>query len=132
MKTAFLLQNQHMLLLSKQREWTDATDLKCLYQTPHKDEAINQKVEVNAKDYTQRIHLLECTLNDKGLPIIPAEAAPEPLPATAKTVSQQTLLEEAADTGTDDATKADTLSSLEADELADELAEDLYHDTLQD
>lgn len=108
MKTAFLLQNQLKYLLNKQREWVDATDLKSLYQTPHKDEAINQKVEVNAKDYTQRIHLLECPLNDKGLPMIPADALPEPLPVKPKTGEQSDLLDA---TSPDDAEAADALSS---------------------
>lgn len=112
MKTAFLLQNQLKHLLNKQREWVDATDLKSLYQTPHKDEAINQKVEVNAKDYTQRIHLLECPLNDKGLPIIPDDALPEPLPVKPKTGEQPGLLDPAS---TDDAATADALSSPQAE-----------------
>lgn len=108
MKTAFILQNQHKLLLNKQREWVDATDLKSLYQTPHKDEAINQKVEVNAKDYTQRIHLLECPLNDKGLPQIPEGALPEPLPkADAQPTEQAGLL----DAQAGDARASDALSS---------------------
>lgn len=91
MSTVFLLQNQNKLLLSRQREWTDGRDLKCLYITPHKDEAINQKVEVNSKDHTQRIHLLECELNDKRLPAIPVEVMPEPLPDSPK--GQQVLIE---------------------------------------
>ncbi|UTA48040.1 hypothetical protein L1F30_00530 [Simiduia sp. 21SJ11W-1] len=107
MKTAFILQNQHKLLLNKQREWVDATDLKSLYQTPYKDEAINQKVEVNAKDYTQRIHLLECPLNDKGLPQIPEDAKPAPLPKAERNTEQAALLEGAGD----DATEPDALSS---------------------
>ncbi|MDN3637886.1 hypothetical protein QWY82_03595 [Simiduia curdlanivorans] len=92
MSTVYLLQNQDKLILNRNREWTDARDLKSLYQTPHKDEGINQKVEVNAKDYTQRIHLLECELNDKKLPIIAAEAMPEPLPEQPKGEGEQASL----------------------------------------
>lgn len=106
MKYAYLLQNQHKLLLSKGREWVDARDLRCLFQTPHKDEAINQKVEVNAKDYTQRIHLLEVELNEKGLPIIPEQDKPEPLPDAPK--EQTSLLN-----GTNNSEQADYQTSAE-------------------
>ncbi|MBB3169922.1 hypothetical protein [Simiduia aestuariiviva] len=117
MKTAFLLQNQNKLLLNKQREWVDATDLKSLYLTPHKDEAINQKVEVNAKDYTQRIHLLECPLNEKGLPQVPEDALPEPLPKAERTTEQSSLLVETADDG--DNTDALSSSAESADPTPD-------------
>lgn len=79
MTTVYILQNQNKLILNKQREWTDGRELNSLYRTPHKDEAINQKVEVNSKDYTQRISLLECELNEKSQPIIDSELLPEPI-----------------------------------------------------
>lgn len=120
MKKAYLLQNQDQLLLAKSRQWTDARDLRGLFQTPHKDEAINQKVEVNAKDYTQRIHLLEVELNDKGLPIIPDEHKPAPLPDAPK--GQAELLEDA----------GDPVVALEADERAEDLINSLDEEVLED
>lgn len=76
MKKVFILQNQNKEFLSKRNEWVDGRDANALYKTPHKDEAINQKVEASAKDYTQRVCILDCQLNDKKLPVI----APEDLP----------------------------------------------------
>lgn len=125
MKKAYLLQNQDKLLLAKSRQWTDARDLRSLFQTPYKDEAINQKVEVNAKDYTQRIHLLEVELNDKGLPIIPAEHKPEPLPDAPK--GQASLLEPS-----EEQDRADPLSELEADERAEDLINSLDEEVVED
>lgn len=139
MSTVYLLQNQHKLILNRNREWTDARDLKSLYQTPHKDEGINQKVEVNAKDYTQRIHLLECELNDKRLPIIAPDDMPEPLPDAPAGQSKgeqaslidmsQTDLGELQDPGSDE---TDATLALEADEQADDAAAEFDEDPVQD
>jgi hypothetical protein len=80
MNDIFILQNQDNLFLSKQNTWVDGRELGILFKTPHKDEAVNQLCEVSAKDYTQRIKLVECTANEKGLPIIDPAIMPEPLP----------------------------------------------------
>ncbi len=78
MTQVFLLQNQDKLLLNKQGEWTDGSDLRALFRTVHKDEAINQMFEASAKDYTQRVHLLPCDTNDKGQPLIADDQLPDP------------------------------------------------------
>lgn len=79
MSDYFILQNQHKLFLGKQNTWVDGRDPGALYKTAHKDEAINQKVEASAKDFTQRILLLGCTLNEKGQPQLLPEWLPEPM-----------------------------------------------------
>ncbi|MEJ2416730.1 MAG: hypothetical protein P8Y45_07335 [Exilibacterium sp.] len=73
MSQVFILQNQHKQFLSKQLDWADGRDAGSLYKTPHKDEALNQMFEVNAKDYSQRIKLLTCDVTGKGLPVIDVE-----------------------------------------------------------
>ncbi len=70
MSCVFLLQNQHQQLLSRQGEWVDGREAGSLFRTPHRDEAVNQMIEVNAKDYTLRIKVLECELNERGLPLL--------------------------------------------------------------
>ncbi len=80
MTQVFILQNQELYFYSKQGEWTDGRDAKILFRTPHKDEAVNQCVEITAKDYTQRVHVLECELNDKGNPQLAADQLPPPRP----------------------------------------------------
>lgn len=76
MSTVFVLQNQFKHLLSKQKGWVSGREARSLYNTPHKDEAINQMVEVSSKDYTQRVKLLSCELNEKRIPIVLVEDLP--------------------------------------------------------
>lgn len=92
MSELFILQNQDKLFLGKQNQWLDGRDLNALYKTAHKDEAVNQMFEVSSKDYTQRIKVVSCQANEKGLPRLDPETMPEPLPKPAKD-----LFEEAAD-----------------------------------
>lgn len=80
MSELFILQNQHKLFLGKQNAWVDGQDPATLYKTPYKDEAINQMVEVSAKDYTQRIRIVPCGADEKGLPAIDPATLPEPQP----------------------------------------------------
>lgn len=86
MNQIFLLQNQEKLLLSKQKEWVDGRDLGSLFKTPHRDEALNQMVEVNAKDFSQRIRILAVGLKANGLPDIDPADLP---PRTASAASQE-------------------------------------------
>ena len=84
MSELFILQNQDKLFLGRQNNWLDGRDLAALYKTVHKDEAINQMFEASSKDYRQRIKVLSCSANEKGLPLIDPELMPEPLPKAAK------------------------------------------------
>ncbi|GLS27122.1 hypothetical protein [Marinibactrum halimedae] len=70
MSNVYILQNQHKLFLTRQGEWTDGRDSTPLYRTANKDEALNQLFETNAKDYDQRISVIECETGSKGAPII--------------------------------------------------------------
>lgn len=76
MNTIYLLQNQHKRLLNKRGEWIDGREASTLFRTPHRDEALNQMIEVNARDYTLRIRILECTLNERGIPLLKDEDLP--------------------------------------------------------
>ena len=76
MATVFLLQNQHKSLFNKQGEWCDGREAASLYRTVHRDEALNQMIETNARDYTLRIKILECETNDRGLPLLKDEDLP--------------------------------------------------------
>lgn len=108
MSELFILQNQDKLFLGRQNNWLDGRDLAALYKTAHKDEAINQMVEASSKDYKQRIKLLSCSANEKGLPLIDPELMPEPLPKAGKDLFE--TLEQGAAPGVPDesaATQAD-------------------------
>lgn len=80
MNELFILQNQHKLFLGKQNTWVDGQDPNVLYKTAYKDEAINQMVEVSAKDYTQRIRIISCNTSEKGLPDLDPAILPDHLP----------------------------------------------------
>lgn len=96
MSEFFILQNQAKLFLGKQKDWLDGRDPGSLFKTPHKDEAINQMVEISSKDYTQRIKVISCEVNEKGVPILAEELLPPPLPKIAKSPNRD-LLEEVAE-----------------------------------
>jgi len=73
MTAVFVLQNQHQLFMSKQGEWIDGREASSLYRSTHRDEALNQMVEANARDYTLRIKILTCEVTGKKVPIIKPE-----------------------------------------------------------
>jgi hypothetical protein len=105
MSELFILQNQDKLFLGKQNNWLDGRDLNALFKTVHKDEAINQMFEASSKDYTQRIKVLSCSPNEKGLPLIDPELLPEPLPKPGKDLLETLeteALEPVATSATDD------------------------------
>lgn len=119
MSDLFILQNQDRLFLGKQKDWLDGRDLGALFKTPHKDEAINQLVEVSAKDYTQRVKLLVCAPNEKGLPSIDEADLPAPLPKAPKVARAvaDTNIAPTDDAAVTDDIEADDSVSLEDDEL---------------
>lgn len=84
MSEIYILQNQDKLFLGRQNNWLDGRDLAALYKSAHKDEAINQMFEASSKDYKQRIKVVSCRPNEKGLPLLDPEIMPEPLPKVGK------------------------------------------------
>jgi len=74
MTDLYILQNREGLFLGKQKDWLDGRDRGALYKTPHRDEAINLKVEVSAKDFEQRITILSCQADERGLPLLGTDA----------------------------------------------------------
>ena len=117
MNQVFLLQNQHKQLLTKQGEWDDGRDVGCLYRSAHKDEALNQMVEANARDYTLRITTLVCDINDKRVPQILDEDLP-PLGLT--TVKPKVKIEKAVEVKDASATKNALAGDMSETTLVDE------------
>lgn len=79
MNQIFILQNQDKLFFGKSKEWIDGYDAAGLFKTSFKDEAINQMVEISAKDYQQRVKIISCDADEKGLPCISIDIMPSPL-----------------------------------------------------
>lgn len=91
MNTLYVLQNQHGYFLQKTTAekgskstytWGDGVELSKIFRTPFKDEAINMMFESGAQDVELRITIRSYSANTKGLPIIPTDDMPAPLPAT--------------------------------------------------
>jgi hypothetical protein len=90
MNTLYILQNQHGYFLQKvvadktaktHYIWGDGQELNKTFRTLHKDEAINMMFESGSQNVDLRIIIREYPANTKGLPIIPAEDMPAPLPS---------------------------------------------------
>ena len=84
MNKTFILQNQDKHFLGKNKDWVDGYDANGVFKTIYKDEAINQMVEISAKDYQQRVKIIACDLDDKGLPCIDIEIMSSPAPKVPK------------------------------------------------
>lgn len=116
MKKVFILQNQDNLFLNRHSEWVEGREAASLFKTPHKDEAVNQVFEVSSKDYTQRVQILGCKVNDKNIPQIPDDALPTFANAegTAGDTGIEPVDEPAANDGASTATTAAPASSASA------------------
>lgn len=97
MSELFILQNHDKLFFSKQKDWVDGRDLNSLFKSAYKDEAINQMVEISAKDYRQRIKVITCGVTEKGLPAIDPEIMPDPLPKAGKDLFAELDVDKAQD-----------------------------------
>ncbi|MGS2718587.1 hypothetical protein ACVBE9_10470 [Eionea flava] len=87
--TLYVLQNQQGHFLQKANTdktnktaytWGDGTELNKVFRTTHKDEAINMMFESGSQNVELRISILTYPSNPKGLPIIPTDDMPTPIP----------------------------------------------------
>ena len=83
--TAFVLQNQHGQFLSKENEWVSGGDANALFRSPHYDIALNQLIEINAKDHSLRGAVVTCELDGKGRPLINCQQADAAIPTPQET-----------------------------------------------
>jgi hypothetical protein len=77
MASAFVLRNQLGQYLTRKGEWVSGKDASVLFHQPHYDQALNQLIEVNAKDIELRGKVVEVELDDKKHPLI-NEYGPDP------------------------------------------------------
>ena len=69
----YVIRNQNQLFLSKSGEWLSHHEVKSLFRTEFKDEAVNQKIELTVKDAELRLNVIEVEADTKGQPLIPQE-----------------------------------------------------------
>lgn len=81
MTEVFLLKNQHGNFLEKSGEWVNPTQSKSLYRTLHKDEAINQKVELAVKNADLRVEITTGQVSPEGKLILQHCDIPLEMPA---------------------------------------------------
>jgi hypothetical protein len=73
MKT-YIIQSQDMATLDKHLQWIHNVDSSSLFYTPHRDIALNQLIELNAKNTSLRASIVECAADPKGRPVVVLEA----------------------------------------------------------
>lgn len=90
MSDVFILQNHDQCYFNKRGEWADGHDASGLYQTPYKDEALNQKLELTVRHAELRITIVKCQLDAKGRPQLmsPSGTTEEHLPPAQESLSQ--------------------------------------------
>ena len=71
--TAFILKNQHEQFLDKTLQWVDSCGASQLFKHTHRDIALNQLMELNAKDVQLRAKVVTCQLDAKGNPVLPLQ-----------------------------------------------------------
>lgn len=70
----YIIKNQDESILGKDLEWLDGSDVSLVFNTPHRDIALNQLIELNAKDISLRAQIVDCEADKKGLPILLLES----------------------------------------------------------
>ncbi len=70
MSSVFVIQNQQGQFLSRHREWVDNTQIQAVYKTPHRDLAVNEWVELTARDTAARARVVAVDTTSKGLPLL--------------------------------------------------------------
>ncbi|MFL0811081.1 MAG: hypothetical protein K6L76_11750 [Agarilytica sp.] len=77
MSIVYLLKNQHEQYLNKSGEWVEGEAASTLFRSLHKDEAINQRVELSVKQMEMRIDIAKAELNKQGVPQLSIESHPQ-------------------------------------------------------
>lgn len=68
--SVFVIRNHENRYLTKKHKWRSGNDKNILYRAGEKDVALNELIEVNAKDIMARLQLITCELDDHNHPIV--------------------------------------------------------------
>ena len=71
----YIIKSHDGSILSKDLEWVDGADAKLLFNAPHRDIALNQLIQLNAKNIHLRAQIVECDADKKGRPTLLLETA---------------------------------------------------------
>lgn len=78
MNQLYVLCNQYDQFFAKSGEWNNGDENRALFRTPHKDEALNQKVELTVKHPELRIRIVAASQNERGALQLPHTALESP------------------------------------------------------
>ena len=70
----YIIQSQDMATLDKHLQWTRDIEASSAFLYPPRDIALNQLIELNAKDISLRADVVECSADSKGRPVVLLEA----------------------------------------------------------
>lgn len=66
----FVIRNQLGQFWTRSGEWVDGREPQRLLKQRHRDEAVNQLVELSARDVNLRGEVLRCEVNGRGEPLV--------------------------------------------------------------
>jgi len=75
MQQLYVVTDQRGLFVNKQKEWVDGSEVKTLFRTLHKDEAINLVFELSSKDINLRAEVLLVEQDNNKQPTVVAGTA---------------------------------------------------------
>ena len=70
----FIIKSHDGSLLGKDLSWLDGANANLLFSALHRDIALNQLIELNAKNINLRAQIIECDADKKGRPALLADA----------------------------------------------------------
>lgn len=117
----FLIRNQLGQFWTRTQEWVDGREPQRLLKFRHQDEALNQLVELSAKDIELRGDLVSVQTNARGEPVVDASAHSTPTLAEKAAIEAQRTAadEEEAEEGATEAANTDTEHAAEDAGTAD-------------
>lgn len=71
----YIIKSHDGSILGKDLEWLDGSDANQVYSAHHRDIALNQLIELNAKDIHLRAGIIECEADKKGRPVLLLETS---------------------------------------------------------
>jgi len=70
----FIIKSHDGRLLGKDLAWVDGANANLIFTAQHRDVALNQLIELNAKDIHLRAEITECEADKKGRPALVLDA----------------------------------------------------------
>jgi hypothetical protein len=104
----FVIQNQLGQFWTRSGEWADGREPQRLLKLKHHDEAVNQLVELSAKDIDLRGEILACEVNAKNEPEVAVSDHTTPTLAETAQAARATAANEDAGQGGTDIQEPDT------------------------